>query len=290
MRDANFTNPKPQRGDREKPRSRFGLVCVATCLVLATSCDRTTESLLYRPNESRMDRPPSQIDDFQTLFANNCSGCHGADGTRGPAPPIGNPLFTAMISEKELTEIIGYGRAGTLMPPFITSNGEGLTPAQVTLVAQGIKEQKLGGAGTHKIPSLVPSYHPTRTSTDAADVTAGAMLFAEYCARCHGEEGRGGSMAGALNEPAFLALTSDRAIRTVIITGRQDLKTKGKDAMPSYLDLVEVTKGNADARWQEIDQLVAYISSWRKEGQLVSAAKPSPSPSPKGKEGKKEER
>ncbi len=57
------------------------------------------------------------------------------------------------------------------------------------------------------------------------DAGRGRQLFIRACASCHGQDGLGGKdKVGPINEPAFLALISDQAVRRTIITGRGDLK------------------------------------------------------------------
>ena len=45
-------------------------------------------------------------------------------------------------------------------------------------------------------------------------------MFARACAGCHGSQGQGGEHGGrpvgAINEPAFLALISDKALRRIV--------------------------------------------------------------------------
>ena len=239
------------------PRLRVGLVLIFAVAVLqCAGC--------YKPNGSRREAAAEKVDEFPTLFANNCSGCHGANGQQGPAPPIGNTLFLAMISQPELQEIIAHGRPGTLMPAFVTSSGLGLTSEQAERIANGLKEGKLNSSPSKEVPTLVPPYRADLDISKPADISTGAQLFASHCAMCHGDEGRGSESAGALNDPALLALLSNQAIRTVVITGRGDLEYSGAEPMPSYLALSKVTPEKAAATWREIDQIVAYIASWRK--------------------------
>src|SRR5262249_57811344 len=55
----------------------------------------------------------------------------------------------------------------------------------------------------------------------------GLDVFAMACASCHGDHGQGGryggQTVGAVNDPDFLALMSDQALRRLVITGRPDL-------------------------------------------------------------------
>ena len=105
---------------------------------------------------------------------------------------------------------------------------------------------------TPSAPSLTPLY-------------AGARVFARACAECHGPQGQGEKNGrplegGAINNPAFLALISDQALRRIIITGRPDL------GMPAY----DGTGGRPpDFRAlssAEIADLVALLKSWRQRG------------------------
>ena len=69
----------------------------------------------------------------------------------------------------------------------------------------------------------------------------------------------GGKAVGAINDPAFLALISDQALRRYIITGRGDLDPP----MPGWDD---ATGRPADFRPltnQDITDLVALLASWR---------------------------
>jgi mono/diheme cytochrome c family protein len=55
---------------------------------------------------------------FDWLYARHCSGCHGADGKLGPAPPLNDPLFLKIVPERVLLDVIRAGRPGTPMPSF----------------------------------------------------------------------------------------------------------------------------------------------------------------------------
>ena len=85
-------------------------------------------------------------------------------------------------------------------------------------------------------------------------------MFARACAGCPGRQGRGGD-AGAINDPAFLALISDRALRRIVITGRPDL------GMPAYDGKDGRTDGFRPLTAAEIDGLVALLASWRRRGE-----------------------
>ena len=62
--------------------------------------------------------------DFATLYVQNCSGCHGAQGSNGPSYPLANPAYQSLVDEQILRQTIANGEPGTHMPPFAISPGE----------------------------------------------------------------------------------------------------------------------------------------------------------------------
>jgi cytochrome c oxidase cbb3-type subunit 3/ubiquinol-cytochrome c reductase cytochrome c subunit len=201
---------------------------------------------------SEPDRP-SEVKDFGTLYGTHCAGCHGADGTLGPAPPLNDPLFLRSAPDTELLMVITNGRPGTPMPPFARSNGGPLTATQVKILADGLKTTwgKPGG------PADVPEY----ASRQPADVSRGQALFSRACAGCHGERGQGGTFdgryVGAINVPAFLALSSDQVLRRYVITGRPDL------GMPDYAGKEGRPPDFRPLSSQDVTDLTALLASWR---------------------------
>src|ERR1700730_2225505 len=86
--------------------------------VLAAGCD-----LPGRPDPADRPVPADQFMDFGVLYRQNCAGCHGSDGKLGPAPPLNDPLFRAIVPREELEDILNKGRKNTLMPAFAMENG-----------------------------------------------------------------------------------------------------------------------------------------------------------------------
>ena len=82
---------------------------------------------------------PDQNLEFGVLYGQNCAGCHGSDGEFGPAPPLNDPLFRAIVPEKELQSILTKGRKKALMPAFAKENGGLLTEAQFQVLVLEIK-------------------------------------------------------------------------------------------------------------------------------------------------------
>jgi len=211
-----------------------------------------------REAQQRFERP-AEVRDFGQLFAQNCAGCHGAEGKLGPAPPLNDPLFLAIIPADEITRVVSAGRSGTLMPAFSRAQGGTLTDEQIDILASGLRSN-WGAAADAAPPIPLPDY---LTPSDTGDVhtlenrETALQVFALVCGNCHGERGQGGKEAGALRETAFLSLISDQALRRIVITGRPDL------GMPDYRRLGAMLPAGQPLTNQQIADVVALLGSWR---------------------------
>jgi mono/diheme cytochrome c family protein len=252
---------------------------------LAVGCDPPG-----KPSEADRPVPADEVADFDALYKRHCAGCHGADGRLGPAPPLNDPLFLAIVPDAELLRVIREGRAVTPgqkspMPAFALGGGSSLSPAQakvwaelkeerhaaprqqsplttaqVQALAEGIK--KRWGPPASPAVSVPPYLLPAGIS--AGKKKEGERVFARACAGCHSKEGEGverdGKVRRKINHPAFLALISDQQLRRYAITGRPDLGMPpygGKDGRPP--DFQPLTS-------EEIDGLIALLACWRQGG------------------------
>jgi mono/diheme cytochrome c family protein len=198
-----------------------------------------------KPDPGNRYRPPDQELSFNKLFEKNCAGCHGVQGVLGPAPPLADPLFLAIVSDDDLRAVIAKGRRGTPMPAFDQQHGGLLTTQQVAALIAGLRQT--WGKTVAGTDGKLPAYR----QAEAGDAGRGAKVFDGFCARCHGQDGRGGTRAGALNDWAFLQLVSDQRLRRTIITGRSDL------GMPGCADHGQPMTD------QQIADAVALLASWR---------------------------
>jgi mono/diheme cytochrome c family protein len=216
---------------------------------------------------------------FEALFGSSCAGCHGADGQLGPAPPLNDPLFRALVPESELRKVLNQGRPGTSMSAFLHENGGALTAVQIQVIIDGIKgvtryqveAPSADGQAKSKFVPIAPpwgtvepapaSAPPYALPGGAGNTERGAKLFARACAMCHGENGLGverdGRRLNRINDRAFLALISDQALRRIIITGRPDLK------MPSYAQKAGRPDDFQPLTSDQIADLGALLASWR---------------------------
>jgi cytochrome c oxidase cbb3-type subunit 3/ubiquinol-cytochrome c reductase cytochrome c subunit len=213
--------------------------------------------------------PPQKEMRFKVLFQQNCVACHGADAKLGPAPPLNDSLFLALVPDAELERVIAGGRSGTLMPAFASAKGGELTAEQVKVVAEGIKPHW----GQYPAASGAPPYLPQQSKP--GDRHEGLKVFARACASCHGDHGQGGRYGGqpdgkpvgAISDADFLALISAQALRRYVITGRPDL------GMPDYADPMGRPEGFKPLTSQEVTDIVALLVYWKSGGSVNEQGK-----------------
>jgi len=87
-------------------------------------------------------------------------------------------------------------------------------------------------------------------------VERGRTLYARHCAACHGETGQGRVQgnATALNNPDFLAASSDDLLRVTIARGRRGTEMRG------WLQSAGGPLGPG-----ETEDLIAFLRSWQRE-------------------------
>jgi cytochrome c oxidase cbb3-type subunit 3 len=220
-------------------RSAFAVLSLA----LLSACSTPSG----QPQKDSEPVAPNQLVDFGTLYAQNCSACHGVEGRGGAAIALANPVYLAIADEHGVHNVVANGVRGTSMPPFAQSAGGMLTDEQIDVITNGIfshwgRRRILGGIN-------LPSYAARTTG----DVARGEIVFGTYCASCHGPEGHGGSKASAISNDSVLALVSDQGLRTIVITGRPEL------GAPDWLENVS-GRPMSD---QEITDVVAWLASRR---------------------------
>ena len=283
MKPASISNNSVSEKHRAGHALSVALVLVGLCPVFFTGCE-----LHGKPNPANRPIPSDQVVDFASLYGQNCAGCHGATGQMGPAPPLNDELFRAMIPEKELEAVLMQGRKNTLMPAFAQENGGTLTTTQIKVLVHEIKgldyrivettpgdpasATVVAGQGGKnpiwgrpaELPAGVPAYKDVsiKPESSEANVTRGNAAFARACADCHGEQGHGikedHGIANAINDPVFLSLNSNQILRRIIITGRADL------SMPNYAESRPDSPEFKPLTEQEVNDLVALLASWRR--------------------------
>ncbi|MET3792260.1 cytochrome-c oxidase, cbb3-type subunit III [Aquamicrobium terrae] len=152
-------------------------------------------------------------DTGRTLFVDNCAVCHGVRGTGGPGFPDlaagswlwgGDPETIAETisvginstnDDTRVSQMMAFGRDGVLESDQIRS---------VAAYVRSLSGQELSEA-------------------DQARVPAGQEVFAENCASCHGEDGKGMVEVGApdLTDQHWIYGGDAQTVYTTIYSGRQ---------------------------------------------------------------------
>ena len=218
-------------------------VLVALAAILASGCGMPHG----QPSKDSEVLAPSEVLEFGTLYAENCAGCHGAEGRGGAAIALNNPVYLAIADDAAIRKVILKGVPGTAMPAFGQSAGGMLTDAQVDVITKEIRSRwsKQGILDAATVPSYAPK--------SIGDAQRGEVAYKTFCESCHGPGGAGASKGSAITNDSFLALVSDQGLRTIIITGRPEL------GAPDW-------RGNVAGRPmsdQEITDVVAWLASHR---------------------------
>jgi mono/diheme cytochrome c family protein len=205
--------------------------------------------------------PPGQVLEFATLYKQNCAGCHGENGKNGVAISLANPVYLAVAGGAAVRQVIANGVAGKLMPAFETSAGGTLTDRQIDSLVRGIFD------AWSRPDTLVSSTVPSYAASTKGDPTNGQKTFAEFCAHCHGADGRGVTgraattpdvVPGSIVDPSYLALISNQSLRSTIIAGRPD------QGMPDWRSDIS-GPGSRAMTDQEIADIVAWLAAQRTE-------------------------
>lgn len=195
----------------------------------------------------RADQAPgsvAQVERGRVVFG-NCSGCHGpkGEGMVGMAPRLNSGTWLAIVSNRYLRSTLQKGRPGTDMIAW----GAAMPAADLDAVVAYIRSWQTWDA-------LELDESPLRG--DAAD---GAALYAQNCARCHGEGGAGYAAQGpgtAIGRRGFLDEASNGMIRAIVQNGKTDTPmqpfAEGRGAPYAVLEP------------EQIDSIIAYLraSAW----------------------------
>ncbi|HEX4714022.1 MAG TPA: cytochrome c, partial [Ktedonobacteraceae bacterium] len=202
-----------------------------------------------RPQAGEEAVRPDQVTDFSKLYAQNCSGCHGADGQHGPAMPLGNPEYQAIANEGSLGDAIGNGVQGTLMPAFSQSAGGTLTDDQINALVDGIRSR------WYRADVLKGLDVPPYNTDKQGDAARGQQVFVAHCASCHttGVQQKNAKLS-SVTDGSYLALIGDQSLRAIIIAGRPDL------GHPDWRG----TQGHPMSD-QDVTDVVAWMASQRQQ-------------------------
>jgi cytochrome c oxidase cbb3-type subunit III len=236
-------------------RSQFALAFAETIAVLSLlGCN----SLPGRPGPGPEVVRPEEVLDFDTLYKQNCSACHGVDGKGGAAISFADPVYLALIDDTSFRRVAANGVPGTPMPAFARSAGGSLTDQQIDVLVRGSR------ARWAKSGALAGATPPRYLASSPGDVRRGAEVYAMFCASCHGPDGKGRGKVGSIVDGSYLATVSDQGLRTTVIVGVPDL------GAPDW-------RGDVPGRPmtdQQVSDVVAWLVAQRPKfpGQIYASA------------------
>jgi cytochrome c oxidase cbb3-type subunit III len=194
------------------------------------------------PNDQEELMRPENVVSFDRLYKENCSACHGENGSGGPALDLANPNYQALVDDASLRRWITCGMSGTQMPAFGESAGGFLTPQQVDTLVGGMRSR--WGHADQKVHDM-----PPYSSSAIGAAEQGHQIFQVNCASCH-QRGQ-----QKITDSSYLALVGDQSLRTIVIAGRPDL------GQPDYKQ-VQPGQPLTD---QDVSDIVAYLHSLRSD-------------------------
>lgn len=177
-----------------------------------------------------------------TLFANNCTVCHGV---QGEGSELGVPLNTDEVRGMEtgtLARTISEGIPTTMM----TGWANVLTPNDIDALITFLQNwDQITAAGMVLTP---PEPVQIDVNNPEEMLALGERLFNTTCVACHGENGSGGT-GPVLNSQQILTRKSDEQITSTIINGGH----RPNSNMPAFGDRLTTV---------EIEALVSFVRAW----------------------------
>ena len=178
----------------------------------------------------------------QEFYEQQCAACHGADGEGGLGPALNDGQLLKGTLNDVFFSVIRSGVPNTQMPAWSVDFGGPLTDEDIRDVVAFVRAWE-----PDSVDLVVEETVP--------DPARGAVLFANTCAVCHGDNGLGGQEGmPVINDLERLNRLEDAWYRDVIANGRP---SKG---MPTWGTVFSP---------QQLDDLVALIGAWREGIQIT---------------------
>src|SRR5262245_11077141 len=144
-RESGAKGPRPVTREVAAREGRGAMILArafaATIAIAIIATGAGCPPLPGKPSEQDRWAPPSKVHAYRQLSAQNCAGCHGADGRLGAARPLNDPLYLAFAGADVLRHVSANGVQGTAMPGFAQSAGGNLTDEQIASLVEGMSAQ-----------------------------------------------------------------------------------------------------------------------------------------------------
>jgi len=211
----------------------------------------------------------TDLDEAMTMYAENCSVCHGLAGEGIGSTPGLNTDALRQTDFISLEKIISRGLYDTAMPAWAIEDGGPLNEYQisslVTLVQSGDWQATQDRVVNLGLAPLVPFTTEPEPEVLAAlesieggdQLAQGIILYAQECVACHGADGAGSSLAPALKDTNVQSQASEILERTIL------------SGVPGTL----MAGWDNQLMGEEVDALVYLIKNW---DQVPDGAIPAP--------------
>jgi mono/diheme cytochrome c family protein len=209
------------------------------------------------------------LNEAMTLYAQNCSICHGLAGEGiGSTPALDTPALRETDFDA-LDKIVARGLFGTAMPAWSQADGGPLNDYQigelVTLIQYGdwpATQDRVVNLGLAPLVPFTTEPDPEvldglAQAEDGEILAQGITLYAQECVACHGADGLGTNLAPALNDLTIRQKSVDELARTIL------------NGVPGTL----MAPWDASLSDKDVTALVKLLAEW---DQLPSGAIPAP--------------
>lgn len=211
----------------------------------------------------------SDLDEAMSLYAQNCSVCHGLAGEGISATPALDRPDLLDVEPDYLTKIIARGLYGTSMPAWSKEDGGALSDYQiaalVSLIQNGNWQMTQDRVVNLGLAPLIPfTAQPDPALLEQAgsmqggeQLVRGIEVYAVQCVACHGADGLGTSLAPALNDAQVRAKEGTEIERIILNGVPGTLMSAWKNTLPQ----------------EDVEALLQLITRW---DEIPSGAIPAP--------------
>ncbi len=169
----------------------------------------------------------AQIDEATTLYAEQCSVCHGIAGEGIGSNPALNSEALRGTDFDTLFKTIARGRFNTAMPAWALDEGGPFSDYQVSELVVLVQHGDWAVVQDHIVNLGLAPLVPFSAEADPAvleevgllpdgeTLQRGIVTYSNECVACHGADGLGTALAPALNDPLVHDQVPDEIRRTI---------------------------------------------------------------------------